>query len=400
MKKIIAVSLLALVACGRQEYEAPAQQPSSSEVDSLREQVFALQGTVSQINSLVLSDWASCSTGGADTLTTLQQNMCRIAQAATVEARVKLRGEVAALVSSLEREVQDLQTALDSVASSADLNQVKTDLYGSTSATCVAPIAGSVCARLNSAESRLTSLENTVNNPTTGVAALNTAVANINSQLSAVINGAMIEITVGDENLAEGPYFESLLRNPARDRLVAYVDAMDANKAISNNGVSTTNGSATVTVTATSHGYSVGNVVKLSGLTGTGGLTAANLNDRFVVASVPNANTFTFTASTNASSNASGGGLAGYVNRINGQGLGRAWSAADGEQTYQTTFSLKPYTFLVTGASTTFTASPDTPLPSGWAGLTPGTGFVCWSKTSRTASASTIKAGGSSIRCR
>lgn len=401
MKSLIVGLTLAsaAVGCGRQERTVTEQTPES-ETDRLRKQIFDLQGTVSQINSLVLSDWASCASGGPDTLSTLQQNICKIAQASTVEAKLQLKGELAAFAQSQEKELNELSSRLDATPSQSDVNQLKTDLYGSTSATCAAPLAGSVCQRLNSAESRLTALESTVNNPTTGVAALNTAVASINSQLSAVINGAMLEITIGDENLAAGPLYEAVLRNPARSRLTAYVDSVDANLVIANNGFSTTNGSTTVVVTSTAHGYSVGNVVSLGGVSGSvGGVSSAALSDQYVLTAVT-ANTFSFTVPSAATSSQNGGGNSAFVRRVNGRGLGRAWQTSDGEVLLTTTFSNKPYKFVVTGASTVFTVNPDTPLPTGWAGLTSGPGFVCWSKTDRNASAATIKAGGTGIRCK
>lgn len=70
-----------------------------------------------------------------------------------------------------------------------------------------------------------------------------------------------------------------------------------------------TNGSAVMTVSYTAHGLVVGDRIKLSGATNTGGITAAtHINKEHIVATVPNANSFTVVLGANASSTASGGG--------------------------------------------------------------------------------------------
>jgi hypothetical protein len=71
------------------------------------------------------------------------------------------------------------------------------------------------------------------------------------------------------------------------------------------NPYSTTSGSPTVTVTATAHGAAPGDFVELPSSSAVGGLT---LVGEYTVVTVPNANTFTITAASNATSTASGGG--------------------------------------------------------------------------------------------
>jgi len=71
----------------------------------------------------------------------------------------------------------------------------------------------------------------------------------------------------------------------------------------------TTSGDATLTVTATAHGLSVGDTVTISGASDVGGVTAdTNINTTFNIATVPDANSFTVEMAVNASSTASGGG--------------------------------------------------------------------------------------------
>ena len=66
----------------------------------------------------------------------------------------------------------------------------------------------------------------------------------------------------------------------------------------------------TITVTHTAHGLAIGDRIKLTGATDTGGILAANINKEHIVVTVPTANTFTITASTNATSTTAGGGSA------------------------------------------------------------------------------------------
>lgn len=371
---------LLLIACGAQEYHPPVvDQPTAEDkIKDLQDKVLELLGAQAQIDTLIMSDWASCTTSGPDALSTFQQNICRIAQAANIESRAQLKGELATLIANNQEKLINVQNALDNSTGSIE----------------------SLQAQITTVDNSLTALTTQVNTNTTDISTLTTSVANINSQISAVINGAMLEITIGTENLSAGPLYEAVLRNPGRTRITAYIDSMDANKTISNNGLSMTNGSPNVVVTSTAHGYSVGNVVKLNGLSASRGLSSAALNDRYTITAVT-ANTFTFTAPNNATSTGTGGGNSGYVARINGQGLGRAWQTSDGEVTLATTFSVRPYNFIVTGGSTTFTNAPGGTQVFTWVdNSTPvGSGWICYSVSDRSASASTIKAGGANIRC-
>ena len=87
-----------------------------------------------------------------------------------------------------------------------------------------------------------------------------------------------------------------------------------ASSTINNNPFAAVNGSATITVTDTSHGCVTGDFVTFSGAVGLGGnITAAVLNAQYQV-SVINANSYTFTASATANgSDVSPGGGASVV---------------------------------------------------------------------------------------
>jgi len=80
------------------------------------------------------------------------------------------------------------------------------------------------------------------------------------------------------------------------------------------NPFTTTNGSATVTVAATSHGAYPDDFVTFSGATAVGGLT---LNGEYQIVTVPSGNTFTITAASVATSGATGGGSVTMAFQIN-----------------------------------------------------------------------------------
>ena len=74
-----------------------------------------------------------------------------------------------------------------------------------------------------------------------------------------------------------------------------------------NNCFTTVNLSKTVTVAITSHGASDGDYVTFSGATAVGGISATTLNTEFIITLI-DANSFTITAATAATSSTSGGG--------------------------------------------------------------------------------------------
>jgi hypothetical protein len=75
-----------------------------------------------------------------------------------------------------------------------------------------------------------------------------------------------------------------------------------------NNCITTTNGSPSVLIVAAGSGAVQGNYIDISGATAVGGIPAATLNATHEVATVVNANAFTFVVGTNATSTATGGG--------------------------------------------------------------------------------------------
>jgi hypothetical protein len=83
--------------------------------------------------------------------------------------------------------------------------------------------------------------------------------------------------------------------------------ASGRNITLGNNPLTTTNGSAIVTVAATAHGMLAEQAFTLNGAVAVGGISAGNLNGARTIVSA-STNSFTFTAAANASSGATGGG--------------------------------------------------------------------------------------------
>lgn len=113
--------------------------------------------------------------------------------------------------------------------------------------------------------------------------------------------------------------------------------------ALGTNPLATTNGSGTVTVTHTAHGYTTGWAITIAGATATNGLLAANINGlRTITVIDPNTYSFTSAGGLTATSTGTGGGSAvTAVPGINNSGIANAWggwsvtnSTIDGTATF------------------------------------------------------------------
>ena len=76
------------------------------------------------------------------------------------------------------------------------------------------------------------------------------------------------------------------------------------------NPFAASSGLSTVTVTQTSHGFSAGDYVTFSGATAFAGIPAEQLNAKFSIASITNANSYVISVGAVATSNTSGGSSA------------------------------------------------------------------------------------------
>jgi hypothetical protein len=109
---------------------------------------------------------------------------------------------------------------------------------------------------------------------------------------------------------------------------------------VTDNCITTTNGSGTVTIVAVGANAIEGNYIDIAGAVAVGGITAATLNATHEVATVINVNAFTFVVGTNATSTATGGGTGinlsfeidtGFASTTLGYGWGTSvWNGAFG----------------------------------------------------------------------
>jgi hypothetical protein len=105
---------------------------------------------------------------------------------------------------------------------------------------------------------------------------------------------------------------------------------------VTDNCITTTNGSGVITIVAVGANAQVGNYINIEGATAVGGITTATLNTTHEVETVVNANAFTFVVGTNATSSATGGGTGinlsfdidiGFASQTLGYGWGTgAWN--------------------------------------------------------------------------
>jgi hypothetical protein len=105
-------------------------------------------------------------------------------------------------------------------------------------------------------------------------------------------------------------------------------------RTLGSNPLSTTNGSSNITVTQNAHGMSNGTSIVLSGATATGGVSAAILNNSYVISGVTtNTYVITLPSSYTATSTATGGGSLVTVLQGSGTyGWGTSYSSGIGSQ--------------------------------------------------------------------
>jgi hypothetical protein len=99
------------------------------------------------------------------------------------------------------------------------------------------------------------------------------------------------------------------------------------------NPFTTTLGSPVITVAHTTHGMNPNDFVNFSGATAVGGIT---VNGNYQIATVPNPNTYTIQAVTNATSSATGGGTVTYQYEIHAGTDGLASTSGWGISTWNT----------------------------------------------------------------
>jgi hypothetical protein len=124
------------------------------------------------------------------------------------------------------------------------------------------------------------------------------------------------------------------------------------------NPLSTTASSAVVTVTQAGHGLTTGTPVTISGASATGGIASINLNGTFSI-TVINANSYSYTAGTAATSTVSGGGGAITTSTPATQVTGFL-TGAGGLGTYTVNINQSAGSTAITGAPSAIASTPPT----------------------------------------
>jgi|GEM_PF-3295966 len=124
------------------------------------------------------------------------------------------------------------------------------------------------------------------------------------------------------------------------------------------NPLSTTNGSATVTVTQAGHGFSNGTPVTIAGASATGGIPSTSLNGTYSITYI-NANSYSFTAGAAASSTVSGDGGAVTVTTPSTQ-ITALGSGTGGAGTYLVNISQTVGSTTITGSPAAIATTPAT----------------------------------------
>lgn len=287
---LILVLASLLVSCG-----------SDDPLDAVKTRVRQLEIISGALDAAINSDFATCANSG-NTVDPFINKVCNIARAAVSEQLVEWKAGLGILNQSLQGQIDAINANL--VSQQASIDTINSQL-------------STINTTLTSLDARMTSAE-------TAITALQTLTASINGTLA----GNMISLDIGSENVSAGPLYETVLRRNDKKRFNGYVQAFGAAQGFGNNPLTASNGSATVTVALTAHGYLAGDIVALTGLTGSRGFSNGEVYGEFVVQTAAT-NTFTLLLSVNASSNGTLGGSAGSVQKVLGRGMGTLWKSLD-----------------------------------------------------------------------
>jgi hypothetical protein len=430
---ILALSLIAQVfliaGCGTDTTIETRTSTPPEQTEIIRKELLRLQGVVDSIQSLVLSDFATCQNAG-ETADALVRKICNIAKYANSELLAKNQAALKVYVDILQDKINATNDQLaGGITSIESLN------------TSVATINTSI-----------TTITNDITNIQNSITTINAQIASISGSIS----GGMNTVSIGEENVSAGPVYETLLRRVDKTRINGYIEANSSFVALASNPFNASNGSAdlvvskptaTVTisnaspavVTWTGHGWANGDTVMfstsgtlptgltsgtvyyvrsvaantfnlsatptgslintssagsgthtgslglnngdtvdISGAVGGRGISNGHLRGEFVVSSV-SVGSFTVTVTKTATSGGSLGGSATLISRINGRGLGTVWVTANGADSAvrQTSLGTKTYNFRIKA-----------------------NGDICYDQASATASFATINAEGVNIVCK
>lgn len=172
MIRIIGILCIVVVSCSTQHIDTRSKK-SDTELDKLKAQVLDLQGTVTQINNFVASDFTNCSTGLPD----FETKICQIAQTATAEQQVIFSGQLQQVVKIFQTEIYG------------------DDCINSVDPGC--PVAGSILAEIDANDSQVSQNTNDIAQLQADVLQLQADLASINSRLNDFNgSGSSIEVVI------------------------------------------------------------------------------------------------------------------------------------------------------------------------------------------------------------
>lgn len=348
----ILIALSLLTSCGGTDQET-----------EIRERIKSLQIITDSLEAAINSDYASCPASG-DTSDALIRKICNVALAASAEVRVELKGQLAAYVVLFEGKLDAIND--DLVNHKATLDNIS--------------------ASLAVMESDILTLQSQMTSANAAILALQDLTASI----TGVLAGNMITLDIGSENLAAGPLYETVLRRNDKKRFNGYVIALGTALSLPNAPVTATNGSATVVVAMTAHGYSVGDRIRLRDIAEGRGFSSGDLYGDFVV-TASTANTFSVVLPRNATSNGTLGGNIGVAQKVTGEGMGTLWKSDDPSDVAVRVSNLgsKRYNFILRRIASD---------------VSNDTAELCYSKTDNAATFATINAapegGDATIACK
>lgn len=369
-----------------------------------------LQSVSNGLNVLIASDYQACRAAPSDgglTSDALIRKICQVAQAATEEAKVELRGQLQRMLSYMQGELEalggDVGTQIEL------LRLVRDRLYGTGLADdCV---AAANCAA-SSFAGRLALLEGQLATAQADIQALKNLTAGIPDNLQA----ATLAIEIGAENSAAGTGYESVLRRADRKKIYATVDSTlsltPSQGAITGN-IERVMGSSTVRIRTQFVSMLVNcpiktgmNVQLLAASISANALnlTTANVSGYFTVTShYLDSGNCAFSVDNGVTSPNTGntaGGSSFAIKLIERRGLSIAWDNSLGQRFLTATGGTFAYNYLILGASSAFTTNPAAAGTLTMPALGQRSGIICYSITDRSASAATILAGGANIICK
>jgi hypothetical protein len=395
MKRLTLTLGLILAGCGSQENQSPAGTyggDTTGLIGEINSKIAALTMLTGNLNTLVMSDFSSCPQAG-DTSDPLINKICQVAQASTVEVRTQLTDQLGLFVNQLQSEISANETDLANQQAAIDAANVAIAANSSAISTLQAQIAAAN-AQISAINATIVNIQGDVLTLQTQMTSANAAIAalqTLTNSINGTLNGTMISLSIGEELLTAGPYYEAALRRVDKTRFNGYVKSVGATQSLGSNPITAVNASSTITIALTSHGYSAGDIVELTALTSGRGLLTGDLQGSFVINSVPNANSFTVVAARAATSSGTLGGTIGTVFKVNAIGMATLWKSGDTSDAAVrvTNAGSKAYNFIIRRISTDASHN---------------TAELCYDKTNASASFATINAaaagGAGNILCK